>query len=187
MRQDRKIGDPHGLERAELAQILEHEDVEGLADHCGADDEPQCHGDAEIDWYAGSLEVIADRGPGKLAPGQSLEPSLASDPLRQLMRIDTGPRVDQYKGTDVYVVNTCRETPLPPSRSAPGADPLGIGDSVGGGCGRALVAGSSPACRSVGDGPLSSFRGQGSATCGCRRIRLPGACRPADSGMCNGC
>src|SRR6516162_7454411 len=95
--QDRTVGDTHGLESAELAQILEHEDVEGLADHCGADDEAQCDGDAEIYRDAGSLQVVADRGPGKLAPSQSLEPGLASDPLRQLMRIDTGPRVDQYK------------------------------------------------------------------------------------------
>ena len=55
MRQDRKIGDPHGLERAELAQILEHEDVEGLADLGGADDEAKRHGDAEIDRNAGSF------------------------------------------------------------------------------------------------------------------------------------
>src|SRR5215472_295003 len=58
--QDRKIGYPHGLERAELAQVLEHEDVEGLADHRGADDKAQCHGDAEINRNASSLEVVAD-------------------------------------------------------------------------------------------------------------------------------
>ena len=52
--QDCAVGDAHGLERAELAQILEYEDVEGLADHCGADDEAKCYGDAEIYRNAGS-------------------------------------------------------------------------------------------------------------------------------------
>src|SRR5215831_16646854 len=53
--QDRAVGYSHGLERAELAQIFKNEDVEGLADHGGADDEAKRHGDAEIDRNAGSF------------------------------------------------------------------------------------------------------------------------------------
>src|SRR5215472_3760076 len=71
--QDRAVGHSHGLERAELAQIFENEDVEGLADHGGADDEAKRHGDAEIDRNAGSFEVIAYRGPGEIAPGKRLQ------------------------------------------------------------------------------------------------------------------
>ena len=96
--QDRAVGDTHGLESAELAQILEHEDVEGLADHCGADDEAQCDGDAEIHRNAGSLEVVADRGPGEVAPGQRLQSRLGRDPLGEQMRVHSRPRVHQYEG-----------------------------------------------------------------------------------------
>src|SRR5215831_19281931 len=39
--QDRVVRDAHRFESAELAQIFDHEDVEGLADHSSADDEAE--------------------------------------------------------------------------------------------------------------------------------------------------
>src|SRR5215467_2725650 len=95
--QDLAVGYSHGLERAELAQIFENEDVEGLADHGGADDEAKRHGDAEIDRNAGSFQVIAYRGPGEIAPGKRLQSGLGGDPLSELMRVQPRPRMHQHK------------------------------------------------------------------------------------------
>src|SRR5215471_17139984 len=53
--QDRAVRDTHRFESAELAQILDHEDIEGLADHSGADDEAKCDGDSKIHRDTGSL------------------------------------------------------------------------------------------------------------------------------------
>src|SRR5215471_11433781 len=87
---------------------------------------------------------------------------------------------------DVYVVNTPRKTPLSSWRSPTGAGSFGAGNSVGGRRRRALAAGRSAASPGVGDGPLSSFRGQGSTACGRGRIRFPRAFSPAYRGDSDG-
>src|SRR6516165_5707889 len=87
---------------------------------------------------------------------------------------------------DVYVVNTLQATLLSSWRSPPGAGSFGAGNSVGGRRRRALAAGRSAASPGVGNGPLSSFRGQGSAARGRGRIRFPRACSPAYRGDSDG-
>ena len=53
------VGDAQGLERAELADVFDGEQVKGLADDGRADDEAQEHGDAEVDRDARLSHVVA--------------------------------------------------------------------------------------------------------------------------------
>src|SRR5215467_8651919 len=88
--QDRAVRNAHRFERAKLAQILDHEDVEGLADNRGADNEAERDGDPEIYRDTGSLEVVADRGerearsrPRCAAPGRAGPFAAARVPARR--------------------------------------------------------------------------------------------------------
>src|SRR5215467_11466130 len=72
--QERAVRDTYRFERTELAQILDHEDVEGLADHSGADDEAERDGDSKIHRDTCSLEVVADRGEREVAPSECFQP-----------------------------------------------------------------------------------------------------------------
>ena len=49
-----------------MLKVLDGEDVEGLAGHNRAHDQRNGDGQAEVDWNAGVLQVIDNRGPTKL-------------------------------------------------------------------------------------------------------------------------
>src|SRR5215467_13598242 len=96
--QDRAVRNAHRFERAKLAQILDHEDVEGLADNRGADDKAERDGDPEIYRDTGSLKVVANRREREVAPSERFQSGLGRDALREDVRVHLRPRVDQHEG-----------------------------------------------------------------------------------------
>ena len=67
----------HRLERAEMAEVLEHEGVEGLPRDGDADDEPEEDGREERDGDAGGLPDVVHRHLGELVAGERSHPGLA--------------------------------------------------------------------------------------------------------------
>ena len=67
------VGDTNGLERAELFQVLDREQVESLPGDDQTDDERNGNRDAEVHRDAGIGEVVSDAVPTELFAGAGFE------------------------------------------------------------------------------------------------------------------
>src|SRR6266571_859095 len=92
------VRDAHGLEGAELLQILDREQVEGLAGDHRPDDEGHGDGDAEVDRDAGVLEVVVDAVPHELLRRPGTEARLLRDAGRERLGADPGHRPGDDEG-----------------------------------------------------------------------------------------
>src|SRR5215470_365943 len=79
-------------------QIFEHENVKGLPDHRGTNDEAESNCDPKVHRNARSLQVVADGRPGEVTPRERFQASLASNSPSQEVSILTLARVNEDEG-----------------------------------------------------------------------------------------
>lgn len=85
--QQRQVPHAQRLERAELTNILDREQVERLSDDCCSNGKSQQHRDPKIDWNAGLLHVVVDSLPFELIDHLRLKARLLLDPPANFGRI----------------------------------------------------------------------------------------------------
>src|SRR5262245_3752758 len=91
------VRDTNRLERAKLLQVVDREEIEGLASDHGADDDGDTDGDAEVHGNSGVLNVVLDAVPHELLSRARAQARRRMNPCRQFLGSHTGirPRDDE--------------------------------------------------------------------------------------------
>src|SRR5262245_58687189 len=91
------VRDTNRLEGPKLLQVVDREEIEGLAGDHGADDDGDTDGDAEVHGNAGVLNIVLDAIPHELVRRACAQARGFMNPRRQFLRSHTGirPRDDE--------------------------------------------------------------------------------------------
>ena len=92
------MGNADGFDRAELLEVFNREQIEGLSCDYDADNQRNGNRDAKVHWDARVLQIIADAVPAKLTACPRAQAGLSFDAAAEFPRVNSELRAHQHIG-----------------------------------------------------------------------------------------